>query len=201
MIKNLISYLVAFSVVLGGMAPALAQPKNIPPLPNKPKIMGVATTTPAMRLQEKQERMEARIQKLEERRKQMIKKFVEKMVRRFEAAVNRLKKLADRIDSRLTKFATERGKDVTLLRARLAEAKVKITEAEAAINAAKAGLDGALNSETPREAFEAVKKLVSDARDKIKEAHVALVKVVTEIKGASGGVKGGTATTTPIIVP
>src|SRR3989338_8890856 len=189
MIKNFISFLVAFSVVFGGVAPVLAQSQNRPSLPNKPKIMGTATTTPAMRLEEKQERMEARMQKLEERRKQMIKKFFEKMVRRFDAAINRLKKLADRIDSRLTKFATERGKDVTLLRTRLVEAKAKITEAEAAINAAKAGLDGALNSETPREAFEAVKKLISDARDKIKEAHQALVKVVTEIKGASGGVK------------
>jgi len=201
MMKNFVSYLVAFSVILGGAAPVLAQPQNRPPLPIKPRITGTATTTPAMRLEEKQERMGARMQKLEERRKQMIKKFFEKMVRRFDAAINRLKKLADRIDSRLTKFATERGKDVTLLRTRLVEAKAKITEAEAAINAAKAGLDGALNSETPREAFEAVKKLISDARDKIKEAHQALVKVVTEIKGASGGVKGGTATTTPITVP
>ena len=206
MIKNFISFLVAFSVVFGGVAPVLAQSQNRPSLPNKPKIMGTATTTPATRLQEKQEKMEARIQKLEERRKQMIKKFFEKMIRRFEAAVNRLKKLADRIDSRLTKFATERGKDVAALRARLAEARVKITEAEVAINSAKAGLESALNSEIPREALEAVRKLVVEARDKIKEAHRSLVRVVTEIKGASGGINsrrinGGPATTTPITVP
>lgn len=173
--------------------PVLAQGAPKPDFPSlaKPGLLKTATSTPA--------RVGERIARLEQRRRAIVVRYFEKMMLRFEAADNRLMKIADRIESRLNKFSQEKGKDVTALKAKLLDARAKINEAEDAIREAKNKLESALNSDTPKEQFAALKSLVQDAKEKLKAAHAALVKVVAEIKGASGSPKQ--ETTTPAVFP
>lgn len=133
--------------------------------------------------------------KLDERRAQNIRKFFAKMGRRLEAAISRLEKMAEKIASRIQKFE-ERGGNVSEAKAKLEAARAKIAQARVAYDDAKAKLENALKSDTPKDAFNKVREvLVKGVVEKIKEAHRALVEAVRALKGTGLG-EGAKATST-----
>lgn len=142
-----------------------------------------------------QEKRQEQRQRLVERRKQLIRAFFERMVKRFEAALERAGKLADRIQSRIEK-ARANGRDVTNAQAALDRAKILWQDAKLALDAAKGKLEGALNADTPKQAFEEVRSLVRTAGDKIKDVHAALVDAITVLKGIGRGAGQPAATST-----
>lgn len=164
----------------------IAQQKD---LMNRASTAGTST-----RLQNMQEKRADRIEKLTDKRKEIIRNFAARMFHRMEAAIERLKKLDERIGSRITKLK-EKGIDTSKAEIALGTAKTEIGNAETHLAAAKTAAQGAIDSETPKEAFESVRTHVEMTRDAIKKAHKALIDAVVALKGKSGN-KGGAATTT-----
>mgnify|MGYP001581897653 CR=1 FL=1 len=123
------------------------------------------------------------------------------MSEKFHAAIERLKNFADKIEDRLDK-AEDNGKDVNESRAKLVEARTKIIATETALADAKAKYAEAVKNPDFKASFAKVKEVVSGVVEKVREAHKALVDVVTSMKGLGGGVeKSPVATTTPVAVP
>lgn len=159
----------------------------------KPAAIERGTTTGSTTINQKmQERRAERMEKLSAQHKEIIKRHAEMMFMRINAAIERLKKLADRIGERITKLK-ERGVDTAKAESLLARARGEITNAENALAAAKTAAQGAIESETPKEAFEAVRTHVEEAKEATKKAHKALVDSIVALKGKSGD---RTATTT-----
>ena len=132
--------------------------------------------------QEKQQRIDALKKKLGDERAKKIEQFFNNMVKKFEAAIDRLNKLADRIDALLNKAAAA-GKDVSAQKTALQAARVKITAVETALGDAKTQFGAMAKSADPKTAFQKVKELVRGVEQKIKDAHSALVNVVSSTKG------------------
>ncbi len=124
--------------------------------------------------------------KLGEKRGERIEQFFTKMTEKFDSALERLEKTADKIEGRLTK-AAENGRDVVALRAKLTEARAKIEEARTFLEDAKAKYSDAAKNADFKAAFRNVKEVVQSVSGKIKEAHRALVEVITSMKGLGKG--------------
>lgn len=147
-----------------------------------------ATSTPMMRGQEMRKAQEELRKHARDAR---LQKMIQKMTVRFSAAIRREEKLADRIASRLDK-AAQNGKDVSLLRQKLADARLKIADAKTALDVAVAKLQAAIASSDAKNMMKDVTHAFADVTAKLKAAHAALVNVITLLKGI-----GNTATTTP----
>lgn len=155
-------------------------------------MLGRGTTTGTSTMGE---RRAERMEKLSAQRKEIIKRQAAMMFKRIEAAIERLKKLGDRIGERIAKLK-EKGVNTTKSEALLASARTEITNAETALAAAKTAAQGAIESGTPKEAFEAVRTNVVGAREAAKKAHKALVDSVIALKGKSGDKTATTTATT-----
>src|SRR3989337_2070461 len=129
------------------------------------------------------ERRAERMEKLSAQRKEIIKRQAEMMFQRIEAAIERLKKLGDRIGERIVK---------------LKEKGINTTKAETHLGMAKTAAQGAIESETPKEAFAAVRTHVEQARDAAKKAHRTLVDSIVALKGKSGDKTATTTATTTV---
>lgn len=140
-------------------------------------------------LQKKQEEFRA---KVEERKTELKKKlgveraknidaFFSRMAEKFEDAIKRLNDLSDRIESRLNDSEAS-GKDVSAARAKLAGAREKITVAQTSLDGARASYTSAVQSDDFKGAFARVRTVVSGVKEKVKDAHAALVDVVTSLK-------------------
>lgn len=138
------------------------------------------------------ERRAERMEKLSAQRKEIVKRQAAMMFKRIEAAIERLKKLGDRIGERIVKLK-EKGVNTTKSEALLVSARSEITNAETHLGLAKTAAQGAIESETPKEAFEAVRAHAGEAKEAVKKAHRALVDSIVALKGKSGN---KTATTT-----
>jgi len=143
------------------------------------------------------ERRAERMEKLSAQRKEIIKRQAEMMFQRIEAAIERLKKLGDRIGERIVKLK-EKGINTTKAESLLASARTEITNAETHLGMAKTAAQGAIESETPKEAFAAVRTHVEQARDAAKKAHRTLVDSIVALKGKSGDKTATTTATTTV---
>lgn len=139
------------------------------------------------------ERRDELKKKVGDARAQQVENYFTQMMNRMDAAVDRLDKLADRIESRLNKIQGA-GKDITEPLAALDTARVSIAAVHTAITDAKAKFTDLSTSNTPQEQFAAIKELVSAVKTKSKEAHAALVEVISSIKRGKLDIE---ATTTP----
>ncbi len=122
--------------------------------------------------------------KLGEKRAENIEKFFNQMTEKIKAAIERLKKSADRIDEHLKK-AEARGKDVGELRIKLLAAREKISDAEKALEDAKAKYTEVVKEPDFRISFQKVREVVHALKEKVKIAHRALVDVINSVKGLS----------------
>lgn len=143
---------------------------------------------------EAEARREELRKKLGEKRAERIEQFFARMVEKFQNAIERMKKFADRVEARINK-AAENGKDVASVREQLASARLKIVEAEKAVEDAKAQYTEAAKDTDFKVAFKKVRDIVHAAAEKMKAAHRALVDVINSMKGLGGG--DGHATSTP----
>lgn len=130
--------------------------------------------------------------KVGEERAERIEQFFNQMVGKFEVALERLEKFADRIEARIAAAASE-GKDVSKARSELEVARIKIKEAAAELESAKAKYAEAIKNPNVKAAFADVRKIIHGVADKVRAAHQALVRSVKELKG----VGAGTGTMTP----
>lgn len=144
--------------------------------------------------EEEKTRKEELKKKLGEKRGENIEKFFNQMVGKFEETVKQLKDFSDRITSRLNK-AEENGRDVAELRRKLVEAGDKIAAVEKALEDAKVRYAEAIKDPDFKVAFKKVREIVESVKEKAKEAHRALVDVISSTKGLGEGERK--ATTTP----
>lgn len=149
------------------------------------------------------ERQEQLKKKLGEKRAAAIERFFQNTVRKFVNAITRLETLADRIGTRLDQ-AEANGKDVSALRDSLAKARMKIDEAERALEDAKAKYAEAVKNPDFKASFQKVKEVVGGVAQRVKDAHRALVEVVRSSKGLGGGNAGvspASAASSPAATP
>ncbi|OGZ45176.1 MAG: hypothetical protein A3J54_03565 [Candidatus Ryanbacteria bacterium RIFCSPHIGHO2_02_FULL_45_13b] len=118
---------------------------------------------------------------LSERRKQNIKNHTERIIQRMEQAVERLGGMADKIEDRLSRLE-DTGVDVTTLISILQEARSAIARADTTLDAAVAELRAAPDAGNPADALGKARALLEDVKAALREAHVALVEIVVEIK-------------------
>lgn len=135
---------------------------------------------------EREKRVEELKKKVGEKRAERIEQFFKKMLEKFDAAIERLKRFADRIEERINR-AEANGKDVTEARAKLLTARERIADAEKALEDAKAQYTEAAKDPDFKAAFKKVREIVHGVVVKLKEAHRALVEVITTLKGIGGG--------------
>lgn len=132
--------------------------------------------------QEAAARREELKKKLGEKRAENIERFFNKMVEKFAAVIDKLENFADRIGERLDK-AAETGRDVASLDEKLESARGKIGEVKTALEDAKVKYAEAVKDPDFRVSFKKVREVVHGVKEKVKEAHRALVEVVSSIKG------------------
>lgn len=140
----------------------------------------------SQRLEEKnQKRTEKQQTKIEKKREQ-LKKFWEKMVHRLGVLIRNEERLANKVQEKLNQAAL-RGKDVTALNKKLEDAKKLVADAKKALSDAPGKVLDIIKNSEPKVAREKIKALVKEVRQKIKDAHRALVNVRKELKGLKGG--------------
>lgn len=122
---------------------------------------------------------------LNEQKKQALRRYFENMRRRLDVLTRNLERFASRIETLINKFE-EKGKDVTAARIKLAEARTEILDVADAKELLVDSFETMLETENPREAFADVREAVQNLKRELREAHLALVQVLRELKGASG---------------
>lgn len=110
-----------------------------------------------------------------------VRRFSDLMVARFEAVADRLTRIADRLESRIAKFK-ESGVDTVATEGYLADARVKIGLAKTEIGNISSALNTALSGDINADTFRQVRTIVGSAKQALKDAHAALVKVVVSLK-------------------
>jgi hypothetical protein len=130
----------------------------------------------------KEERIAAR-KELQAQRKTRIVNLCANMSNRFEAVVNRLQTIATRIDSRIAKLEGE-GRDITAAKNAVADARVALKEATAALATIDETVNVFVTSEDPqakwsdvRKTFVSIHKNLMDARQSLRTAIGALKPV------------------------
>lgn len=127
---------------------------------------------------------EERRGQLQDAARDRIKGAITKIKERMENAVTRLGGVADRIESRAEKLE-ERGVDVSEVLTLVREARAEIDEAALILRGEiDSDTDAALDSDTPREAFAAVKTKIRDVQAHLKSAREALRLAVSALKEA-----------------
>lgn len=137
-------------------------------------------------LEEKKTRVEELKKKVGEKRAERIEQFFQKMLEKFGNVIERLKRFADRIEERINR-AEANGKEVTAARAKLLTARERIADAEKALEDAKAKFTEAAKDPDFKAAFKKVREIVHGVAAKLREAHRALVEVITTLRGIGGG--------------
>ena len=148
---------------------------------------------------ESKKRQDALKKKFGEERAKRIEEYFKNMVKKFEEAIRRHVEYSDKIAEFLNKAETN-GKDVTELRAKLSVANTTLTEAERALENAKAKYSEVATSTAVRTRFKEVHTLVEGVAEKIRAAHQAFVEVISSTRGLGRGRATSTppvATTTP----
>lgn len=137
---------------------------------------------------EREVKQEERRQKLEEKRAERIAAYAERMVKRMNAAIDRFEKISDRVSSRIAKIEEKFGDRVDLSESKtlLEAAQLEINNARASVDAINAELALVLESDTPKEAFEQVRTLFSNAKGDLKSAHTSLVEAIKSVKVGVG---------------
>ncbi len=120
--------------------------------------------------------------KVGEKKAELIENFFGRMVLKFEAAINRLISFADRTAAALLR-AAGRGYDVAALQKQLIEARLKIGDAAKSLEEAKTKYTEAIQEKDLKISFKKVREAIQETKQKIKDAHRALVKVVGTSRG------------------
>lgn len=108
---------------------------------------------------------------------------VAKVVAHLGAAADRVQKLSDRVSSHLDKLAAA-GRDVTVSRKYLADAKIKLDESRTKILALKTAAEAAFTAQTPKKPgiMKNIEVLAKDAAKTIDGAHRLVAKSISNIK-------------------
>lgn len=126
---------------------------------------------------------EERKSKLEADRKERVKQQTDRISENFERILKRIESVEGKVTERIITIE-ERGIDLTEAKTLLINVPIKIEEARQGITDMKNALQTALDSETPIESFRQAKEFVTIAKNKVKEAHQSLIKVVNAIKAS-----------------
>jgi chromosome segregation ATPase len=173
-VKVLTSAAVTLAFIAGVASPAFA-------------IEGSATPRPTAKptrteIKQRVEELKKQAEVKKDKRSERVQKFWDNMKRRLEILVRNQNKLADRIEKSIDQRAAK-GRDVTELKAKLAEARAKIAEAEAALKDADGKVAGIIAGNEPKEALKKVNELNKEVLAKIRAAHQSLVDVLKIRKG------------------
>ena len=93
--------------------------------------------------------------------------------------------LSERVESRIVKLE-ERGFDLTSARALLSAAEAEVARAYIKIGSIEGEVTAALDTDSPREAFGAVRELFGEVKNSVKAAHRALVEAIKAVKAGVG---------------
>jgi len=126
----------------------------------------------------------------------VVKKAILNTVRRYEVAILRIEKLETRTESRVAKFKAA-GADTSEAEALIPGVKAKIASARASLNLATTTIDALRTATTTKKIYnQELKPNFVAAKQSIKDAHQALVKVINVLKGIKVKIEGEHATTT-----
>lgn len=161
--------------------------------------------------QEMEERKEEMQKQLLEKRGEVLKRMIEQQVHRMAAMIERLEKLAGRLESRIEKLK-EGGADTAKTEELLALARTRLSEAKAALEAAKSaaediaseitasvglalGPGGSPQADLLGEKGAMIRAELKKAREAVMAAHKALVDAIASLN-ARGVRPGGVPATT-----
>jgi hypothetical protein len=128
-----------------------------------------------------EKRRELLQRKFDEKRSKKIETYFNAMMGRFERAFELLADSEDRIRMKIDRMKV-RGSDVADIETKLAQAKLDISSAEAALAKAREVYEQAIASENVKESFVNVEVVVGDVKEKVKIAHQALVDVLASVE-------------------
>ena len=124
---------------------------------------------------------------LDERRQARIEAYANRILKRMNAAIDRLYKIANRVESRIAKLEEKHdGLDLSGARDLLAIARTALDTAQPSVELGEEAVQNVLSSDTPKEAFSEVRKLLGDTKQSIKDAHKALVDAIVATKASTG---------------
>jgi hypothetical protein len=147
-----------------------------------------------------EERKATKEAEVKEKRVERIKHYWELLGKRILATIERLEKLTKRIESRVAKIKeTDPEADVSVIEGDLQEAKGLLADAKAKYDEATDALEGLLESEEPKGAFEQVREDIKDIKDLLTEAHRILVHTIGDIKGLRVGLTGDEPEVSPTV--
>lgn len=132
-------------------------------------------------LQQKESKKEENQNRLSERRRIRIRNLYQLMRRRIAAAISRLSKITARLETRLS-LMTEEGLDIQTASPLVTEAKTKLAEATASLEAIDGGLEDVLTSEDPLANFREVKELIKETHLLLVDIHQLLWKAAQAVK-------------------
>lgn len=163
---------------------------------NAQEVIGGFNENVQQRNQEAKQIMEEKKQeimgRLDAQKKDRVKRQTDKIVLNFENALKKIEEISQKVQARIETME-ERGVDLTEAKNLISETFIKIEEARISISEMKNAFLSALDSETPRETFAQTKEVAKISKEKIKEAHQSLIKVINAIKAS---VKAITTTST-----
>lgn len=112
---------------------------------------------------------------------------------RMDAYVRRITNVTDRLESRATKLEAT-GIDVTVARAKIAEARTELEKARFNLSTIDNAVAGFVGSENPRTYWQQVKNTYLATRDAIKGGHRATVETLLLLQTATPPPLTGTTT-------
>lgn len=141
----------------------------------------------AERAEKMEEKRAEKTKRLEERAKKRIDAYVERISKRLTVALERMDKIIGRVESRIAKLEekfTDRGLDLSDAKRLLNEARDEVASAREDVSAVGGAIEGALNTDNPKESFSVIRELIKDAVASVKSAHRALVEAVKSVKAS-----------------
>lgn len=138
---------------------------------------------------EAEARLRALHKRLSEDRAERIEEFFGRMVERYERMTERLSDFADRLEAHIDRLERS-GADMTAGKTALGDARLKINEALAKLDAVRGGYSDFADDTDLRRAFgQKVRETVKTLNTAIREAHQALIHAAQAIRQATGGVE------------
>ncbi len=169
------------TLLLGSVAPALAQGRPASPSENHPSFKERVLDI----FQRNEERREERRQQLSERRAAQLRQWEERTVKRLTNIVSHLDRIAELIQDRIDTLK-DRGRDVTAVQAQMDTAKSMINNAKQSVASASEEFEDILaGGDDEKIIFRDLHALQRDVLDDIRAAHRALIKVLAATRGLS----------------
>lgn len=153
-----------------------------------PKTIETMKVNQEKRMEEREVKIEERKQKLEERKLEIKNRVTERLAEAFGKTFENFKNVSEKLLENTTKLEERisgfeaKGRDLSVAKAQLEEAKVLINTLPSTIESAEAKVTSLLTGEDPKSKVTEIKQVLNETKEQIKKAHQALIEAINEIK-------------------